>query len=66
MKYTFKKYWVCVGKNLFPEYSSMAGYKKVSIDLIEKKFSGTGLKWQDLKKYGWKCIKVNVTFEEAQ
>lgn len=55
--------WVCVGQTKDPDYSSIA-YKRT--DSIKNSIKGTYWSWRKWKSKGWKCIRVNIHFEEIE
>jgi len=59
MKNTFKNYYIIQHPNgeIFP--TSIRGTRK---DCISKHF-GEIITWNEAKKLGWKCVKVNLIFE---
>ena len=63
MRHELKNMWVCKGEGLLPHHGTIAYTRKQSIENLEK---GTGDSWKIWKKYGWKCLKVNITIREVQ
>jgi hypothetical protein len=62
MKKVLKNYWVCYGQNLYPNYTTISFTRK---DSIKSFLRIAGEDWDWWKKKGYRCIKVNITFEEV-
>jgi hypothetical protein len=56
-----KNVWVCVDAKGVPNLFTIRWYRKDSIKQLEG--SGSRWYWEDYKKAGWKCVKVNLEFE---
>lgn len=55
-----KQMWVCIDKKNHPAFDSLSNYKEISIN---KLLTDSNMTWKEIKKYGWKCVKVNVSFD---
>lgn len=61
--------WMCVivlnNKIDMTEYDTLKWTRKESISEMIKTLSGRppAYNWQQLRKFGWRCIKVNLSFE---
>lgn len=60
MKQQFKNYYVIQSSEgeILPQSVS---YQRKSC--IERFMQGSEMTWSEVKKNGWKCIKVNLIFE---
>lgn len=59
MKTTFKNYWIIESPSGYLIPQSIMYGKKYCIDAwLDKTMT-----WQEAKKLGWRCLKVNVNFE---
>lgn len=61
------KMWVCVANGIVDE-SSLANTRKASIQReVDRAHAQIqpDFEWEDLKYYGYKCVKVNVKIELA-
>jgi len=54
--------WAIVDKNDNVYYSTLSRVKK---ECIGNFISRTSLTWEETKKYGWNCIKVDVQIQSA-
>lgn len=57
-----KNMWVCLMDGTPKPYT--ISYSKKSA--IQTAISNTQYSWIDFKKFGWRCIKVNISFEEVK
>jgi len=61
--------WVCViiksGKIDMVEYYTLKWTRQESIKVMTTSKSGRpyAYTWRQLRKWGWRCVKVNITFE---
>lgn len=56
-----KKYWVCVSRKGEPMQWTIASTKTTSIEYFLQDCTG---KWKEYRdKYGWRCVKVDISFE---
>lgn len=57
---TFKNYYVMQNSQgeILPQ--TIHFQRKLCIDDF---MEGSQMTWEEVKKHGWKCLKVNVTFE---
>lgn len=49
--------YAMVGKKQNVDYTTLSCQKK---QCIKNFLEGTSMTWKEAKKYGWKCIKVDV------
>ena len=52
--------YVIVGKRNYPDYRTISSHRK---DCIKYFLEGTTMTWKEAKKYGWKCVKVDVIIQ---
>lgn len=63
------KQWICVliknNKVDMVEYSTLDWTRKESIHTFTTSKSGRpyAYTWRQLRKWGWRCVKVNISFE---
>ena len=56
-----KKYWMCVLKDGYPHYLTISSSRGGSIEKLEL---NNYTAWKELRKAGYTCVKVNISFEE--
>jgi len=54
-----QKMWVLISKTGQIDYTTLSCYRKGA---IKNFLQDTSMTWDECKKYGWRCIKVNVQF----
>jgi hypothetical protein len=52
--------WVCIGNKRYPDYGTIAHQRG---DSMKKWIENTSITWKDARKLGFRCVKVNVSFE---
>lgn len=58
---TLKDMYVMVGRNDYPDYTSVRCQKKECIAAFLKDSTVT---WAEARKRGWRCVKVDVIFND--
>lgn len=58
MKNTFKNMFVVVSKKGNLDTTTLSYMRKLSINSF---LNDGNMTWKDARKYGWRCIKVDVT-----
>ena len=67
MSSKLKNMWVCLDWSGRVDYTTVSCQKKSSIYKCLIDLKGVeGYMWKELKEAGWKCIKVNITFESVE
>lgn len=52
--------WVCVRGDNNPDNVAFETIKWFKKDSIRALIQGSTLSWEECRKYGWSCIKVNI------
>lgn len=55
-----QKFYCCIGKLGRFDHTTLRYYRKESIKAF---LEGSRLTWNECKRMGWKCVKVEVTIE---
>lgn len=54
--------YLIVSKRNQPDYYTLSLFKK---DCISRFIEGSNMTWAQTKKFGWRCLKVDVTIQAS-
>jgi len=63
---TLKDMWVCTRKVYGEEVYDHCTLRYFKKDSIEALLENGSMIWKEAKKYGWRCIKTDITFNPVQ